>query len=336
MSYGGRTQTVCFSDLMVNSVPRPMVDRVVFSSPGGSAVYGFSYTPLTINKPAEDTDHNTSNWRQTHDVQLLDTITLPDGSTYRFQVGGGDIMGSMTLPTLGKVTYQYGGWLVPSQDVCANVYGIGYGFGGRGHGVEMRTFTPAVPAGHTAVSGTWLYTRELRSQGGNGYLGGPCVFEGESIEVEMFDELVVTVTDPGGHKTASHFSVWPGDVEDHEAPSPAGFKRIHYMYPYGRYDQSQDRYLSQEIFDCTGTCTSERSMWVRHEPRSTKPGDGRLVSQRTVFHDDPADCTADGPQVNCARTSTDYSDWDGYGHHRKVTTNLQFYDDENLRTVTTA
>ena len=197
----GRTQTVCFSDLPVNSVLRPMVDRVVFTAPGGSAVYGFTYTAMTISKPPGDTDHN-PNWRQTHDVQLLDTITLPDGSTYGFAVGGGDILGSMTLPTLETISYQYGSWLVPGVNVCDNTYGVGFGFGSHGNGIEQRTFTPKVPAGQTAVSRTWLYTRELRPLGGTqGYMGGPCqVDDGPGnppivIPVEMYDELVVTVTD---------------------------------------------------------------------------------------------------------------------------------------------
>ncbi|MDP9193798.1 MAG: hypothetical protein M3P06_19055 [Acidobacteriota bacterium] len=163
------------------------------------------------------------------------------------------------------------------------------------------------------------------------------------MQAEMFDELVVTITDPLGHKTASHFSVWPGQ-DDGRTPdpdtSPNGFKRMHYSYPYGRYDSAQDRYLSQEIFDCTGSCALRRSIWVRHELQESLIGDvplpNRMVSQRTVFHDDPAGCVGEGTGITCGRTSTDYDDWDGYGHHREASTTVQFDDDEEVRTVTTA
>ncbi|MDP9193797.1 MAG: hypothetical protein M3P06_19050 [Acidobacteriota bacterium] len=147
---GSRTHTVCFTNLPVNSVDRPMVNRVVFATPGTPAIYQFTYVAAELLKPNEDTD-GTEFWRQTHDVQLLDTLTLPDGSTYRFALGT-DVLGSMTLPTLGKIEYQYEGWRVPSTQFCNDTYGLGYGFAGYTHGVKQRTFTPAVPAGQTPVS----------------------------------------------------------------------------------------------------------------------------------------------------------------------------------------
>ncbi len=351
----GRSYKVCFDNRLVNSVSRPMVDRVVFSSPGGTATYSFVYQPMTLSKPPEDTDHDGSTWRQTHDVQLLSGITLPDGSSYSFAVGGGGVIGTMTLPTLGKISYQYGGWLVPSTSICSNTYGVGFGFGGYGSGVEVRTYTPAVPAGQTPVDRTWIYERQLRSQNGTvGYQSAmTCTVDGGpgnppiQTHVELWDELVVTITDPLDHQTVSHFSVWPGGdagrLPDPDT-SPAGFRRIHYNYPHGRYDAAQDRYLSQELFDCAGTCALKRSVWVRQEPEprsfdpdhNDPPVPNRMVSQSTVFHDDPAGCVAEGAAANCARTSADYDDWDGYGHHRQSSTTVQFHDDEEVRTVVTA
>jgi hypothetical protein len=337
-----RAHTVCFKSLTVDSVARAMVDRVVLAAPGGSATYVFDYVPLTTSKPPGNT------WRQTHDVQLLQTLTLPDSSTYRFAVGGGDFIGTIVLPTLGRIEYQYTSWMVPSTDLCANTYGLSFGFGGFGRGVAIRTFTPSVPAGQTAVSRTWTYTRQLGPA--NAYTSAQtCIVETgpgvppEPFHVELYDELIVTVTDPLGHKVASHFSVWPGQdygrVPDPDT-SPAGFKRALYGYPYGRYDAAQDRYLSQEIFDCTGTCALQRSIWVRHEPGprlyNDPPMPNRLVSQRTVFHDDPAACVGEGSDPTCSRTSTNFDDWDGYGHYRQASSTVRFDNDAVMKTVTTA
>jgi RHS repeat-associated protein len=345
-----RTHTVCFTNLPVNSVEQPLVDRVIFATPGTTATYQFHYAPTTLLKPNEDTD-STQSWRQTHDVQVLDSLTLPDGSTYRFTLGDGDVLGKITLPTLGTISYQYEGWRVPSTDFCKDTYGLGYGFGGSARGVKQRTFTPAVPAGQTAVSRTWQYARELRpGAGAPGYMSvTPCFVDitpGSpplAMQAEMHDELVVTITDPNGHKTASHFSVWPGQ-DDGRSPdpdtSPAGFKRMHYSYPYGRYDAAQNRYLSQEIFDCTGSCTLQRSIWIRHELQPSILNDvplpNRMASRRMVFHDDPAACVAEGAQATCARSSMDLTDWDGYGHYRQTATNVRFDNDAAKRIVTTA
>lgn len=343
-----RGTTVCFTNLLVDSVSRPMVSRVVLASPGGTATYAFHYTATTVSKPVEDTDSDSSNWRQSHDIQVLDSLTLPDATKYEFTLGGNANIGSMTLPTGGKITYAYDSWNVPATDICSNTYGLGFGFGGAGYGVRFRTFTPAVPAGQTPVTRTWQYERQLGPQ--PSYISQrQCLVQTgigtdpELHHVELYDELIATVTDPAGHKTVQYFSVWPGDLTD-ETPSPTGVLPIHHGLPYGRYDSAQNRYRSQEFFDCTGTCVLKRSLWVRREPepRFFDPNGGsppvptRLASQRTIFHDDPVGCASEGAQPTCARTTTDWSDWDNYGHYRTVKTTTKFHSDTDQRVVTTA
>ncbi|MEO8379098.1 MAG: hypothetical protein ABI779_05500, partial [Acidobacteriota bacterium] len=348
-----RSHLVCFTNLLVDSISRPMVNQVVLSrqAQGRQLVYQFGYQPVTLAKPNEDTN-TTPNWRQTHDVQVLDTLTQPDQSAYKFDLITDGLI-AMTLPTKGKITYQYEFWNVPSRDMCDSTYVPGVGLGGFARGVAQRTFTPAVPAGQTPVSHTWQYARALRTGTGAPWYMSVRLCDVQltpneepiPMQIQLYDELVVTITDPLGHKVASHFSVWPGDdtgrIPNPET-SPSGFKSLHYGFPHGRYDPGQNRYLSQETFDCTGACTLKRTSWVRHDPTQVShdltpdPFAFKLGSQSTVFHDDPNECVPEGLQATCGISFSDSSGWDKYGHYRQVVSNVRFDNRTDLRAVTTA
>jgi len=351
-----RSHLVCFTNLLVDTISRPMVNQVVLSRQpqGRPLVYQFVYQAVeNLPKPSEDTN-TTPAWRQTHDVQVLDTLILPDQSAYEFDLVTDGLV-AMTLPTKGKITYQYENWNVPSRDMCDSTYHPGVGLGGFARGVAQRTFKPAVPAGQTTVSHTWQYARALKTSSGapgSSYLSVRlCDLQTTPnlpptpTPIQLYDELVVTITDPLGHKVASHFSVWPGDdtgrIPDPET-SPSGFKSVHYGFPHGRYDPGQNRYLSQETFDCTGACALKRTSWVRHDPTQVShdlapdPLAFKLGSQSTVFHDDPVGCVPEGLQATCGISFSDSSDWDKYGHYRQVVSNVRFDNRTDVRTVTTA
>jgi YD repeat-containing protein len=346
-----RTHYACFRNHDVDGEAMPMVEKIVVSSAPSNA-YLFTYTDNTnIQKPPEDTG-TTNDWRQTHSAPLLTTVTLPDGSSYVMTSTGG-FMSSLTLPTLGKISYTYDVYTIPSQEFCSNNYGPGLGFGAKTTGVTRRTLTSVVPGGQPAQSREWKYEPVLLpGPATTAYMSASTCPSSDPndnlpVKVQLFDEMVVTVTDPLGNKVANHFSVFPGaDVNRFPDPdtSPAGFQRKYYGWPYGRYDAAQNRYLSQEIFRClNGSCTPLRSIWVRHEADTDNPiftqddaeGPHRLVSQRTVFHDDPGGCTPEGYGATCLWTQGEWTDWDHYGHYRQ-TANSSNFGASDLRVATTS
>ncbi|HEY0143199.1 MAG TPA: RHS repeat-associated core domain-containing protein [Thermoanaerobaculia bacterium] len=323
----GRKHYVCFRNYKVNDPERPMVEKVVVSATPDEP-YTFAYTQRTnISKPPEDTDHSNT-WQQTHSAPVLDSVTLPDDSSFAMTSNLRAYLESLTLPTLGTIAYAYDTYSIPSLDFCTNNYGPAFGFGAKTTGVVKRTLTSVVPNGQPADTRVWKYTPDLRPSPSYTSVF-QCVPNPEldptPQSVQLYEELLVTVTDPAGHQVVNHFSVWPGN--DHgrfpdEDTSPAGFQRRHYGWPYGPKHETEDLYLSQEFLACAGTsCVPKRSVYVRHEadpegtPFSVDDPEvpHRQVRQRTIFHDD---C----PSGACKWAETESSDWDGFGHYRKSKT----------------
>jgi YD repeat-containing protein len=322
----GRTQVICYAKHTVDGISRPMVTRVVLAGPDSRKLtYSFEYDQnVEVTKPPGDNDPDSLGWRQTHRVSLLRAVVLPDGSKYDLTYVG-SALGRVALPTLGEIAYEYGARRMPSADACSNVPHKGNPPGGVILGVTKRTLSSIAPSGQTPPPPrVWSYDGQRRRL-------GPLTqyFQlmncGDTIEnVPFWDELVVTVTDPDGHKTVNHFNIY--SLRDDEAVSPAGFSRRHFGLPYGLFDPARNRFLSQEMFTCVNaTCKTSRSVWVRHDFDSASTGSepfpddtgipNRLASQEIVFHDDPSPC-----ETGCWSTVTDFTDWDGYGHYRTTTT----------------
>jgi len=347
----GRMHYVCFKNYAVDGQNRPMLDQVVMQSAQGStATYRFAYTEqpncntldgntwqYCIAKSPLDTDWDSGESPQVHTAPFLSTITFPDNSTYRMSYNlsgfGTGALASVTLPTLGTISYAYTVWTMPSVEICAAPNGIG----GGSVGINSRTLTPLLPSGQAGQPETWGYTTELMPAGWSKTNCPPVPPEVLAGPVRMWEEMVVTVGDPTGSYVKNHFTVLPADDSN---TSPDGlFKRENRFLPYGAYDSTQNRYLSQEVYDCsTSPCTLARKIYVREEydgpPRTDcctdePPPNLRLASQRTFFMDDCASSV-------CNWTGVDNSDWDGYGHYRVATTSASFGNGGDSRTVTTA
>ena len=331
-----RDQYVCFRNRKVDGVDTPMIHKISMVAPHNArAVYSFEYDEnVTVYAPPQDTDHSVG-WSRTHTVPQLRSMTLPAGGGQYGFVYNGDAVTTMTLPTQAKISYEYDTYTIPALDKCASSYGLGYGFGSSTQGVFKKTVNAAFPSASAAV---WTYNSALVRRKTDNLSAYTSVDDCNLSDatnptfVSMWDEFVVTVTDPVGNKVANHFSVWPGN--DHlrtpdEDVSPAGARREHHGYPYGLKHPNLDLYLSQEFFDCaTAPCKLMRTRWVRHDNETTAIGDpddpypNRLAAERTFYHDEPSGCTvpATATTSECSRwTGSESSDWDSYGHYRVTT-----------------
>ncbi|HUP61014.1 MAG TPA: hypothetical protein VNA69_11400 [Thermoanaerobaculia bacterium] len=353
-----RVHYVCFTNLTVDTVDRPMVDRIVVKGPADAegvateAVYSFEYASgVSLAKPTEDTTNNESGWSGIHSVPLLTAINLPDGSKFAFSYFDPPLgrtepqVRAMTLPAGGQIQYGYTTYGIPAWDLCANTAGNGIGV--RSTGIASRTIVPEF--NNPNVKHTWRYDTELYRAGANwaryqsNYLCPSGFPDAPPESVAMWDEFIVTIVNPLGGKVKNHFSVWPfgdNDADVMRDTSDAGYEQRNYAYPYGAYDAMQNRYLSQEIFDENGVL--KRSVYVRHhrdDPDDHKKGH-RLESQRTFYHDgdtpaagDGSACTKSGSALRC--TGSDSTNWDGFGHFRTIANVGNFTAGGDARTVTT-
>jgi YD repeat-containing protein len=345
-----RTHYACFKNYEMDGENKPALERVVLHpAPAGAAVYLFQYESVQGVGAQGEYDHSDNNWRVSHTVALLKSVTLPDGSKYQFEHDPvlADLKAA-TLPTLARVEYVYDDITHPSAGPCMAGQSPELGLGSVMRGISTRTVRPLPAAGRPAESYVWTYTRSwkaLNTADPNYYAPGQfywSTFECTdplnpelTYRIPMYDMLTVSVQEPtvavDGQSTYgrvdSHFSVWPGG---YQAISPAGFDMGEYSYPHGPRDASQNRHLSQEQYECTnGTCTKIRTTYARHVGvgQTLKPAT-RLESQRVVFNDDCANGV-------CKSVTTDYSDRDGYDHYRTEKTSHNFGASERVRTVTT-
>lgn len=345
-----RTHYVCFRNRAVDGQARPMVDRVVLAGPeGAQLLYQFTYDlNVHLLKPDEEDYSSTDpSYTGEHYVPMLKSVVLPDLSQYLFSnatsTGARPEIRQVTLPTGSRIAYGYQPYGIPPLEVCSR-------FGKWTTGVASRVITHATPNG-SASSETWGYDFERKQHGPPAeYLSVPCPPRPDDpfpdpLPVALYDEMIVTVTNPLGDKTLNHFSIWTGRGDGDYDDSPAGFRYRDYAYPYGIRDTVQNRYLSQEFKDGS---TVQRSVWVRHirlpddsdDPLYDPMAPHRLASTRTFFHDDVttspgAACQkAEAPQYRC--TGTDYDEWDLYNHFRTVKTVGNFGLGGDERTVTTS
>ena len=343
-----QTTYVCFKNYDVDGHNRPMVDRIILASVYGSpSTYQFAYREQTqISRPPEDTEDD---WAAAlflepdgfHHLPTLASVTLPDQSTFEFTYTG-PLVASMQLPTRGSIAYTYDFYVIPPLTPCAGEWSPhadepekkGHKIA-QAYGVVQRDLRAALPAGHPAdqpAVQTWRYkgTKEMRGGSPNqGYtLLYNCASQNYPAYPVVYDEFVVRVTDPFNIRTDSHFSVWADN-----APSPNGAVVDNYGLPYGVYDPVQDRYLSQEIFDCNITpCRLMRSIYVRHDKYGVLPYGSRLASQEIVYHPLAAETCPDGE----CKSIVDYTDWDDISHYRTVKTTSNFGRGGDPRTVTTS
>ena len=301
----GRSHSVDFADQLYDSWVQKTVWRVVTTAFNGStATYSFGVSYAATSRYC-DTDPQTPN---SVSVPLLTSIALPDGSSYTIATtdydrgdgvscsnSSGQLRG-MTLPTLGRIEWDYTSWVYPSEaGTCDDFFA-------RSNGISKRRLRRA----DGTVESEWTYTPTLDAPNG-------CANPNAR-------ELKVTVNDPLGHKQEHFFSVSIADT--------GAWKRGEYSMPFTHHvtDGTGTRFLSsgsQRRIDAAAPTLhpmGKRSAIGDASDLSHLDGNRRLVSTRTVFEDDSA-----------RYADLDLSKLDGLGHYRQSATNGNF-DSGNVRT----
>jgi hypothetical protein len=316
-----RTHTVHFKNVTSDGQTIQVVDSVDLEAFGGErAVYTFTHTSTLIPKACTDTFRSAG---AQIEVQLLTEIGLPDDSKYEmeyYESGcSGGVIRSVTLPTLGRLEYGYGIWELP-VDGCAVAERTTWA--NRTQGVTSRTF---YDLGGNEL-GTWQYQQSL--------MGPPETPTGfcTGTDEDPSEVSRTVVVSPEGHSYEHFFSVWPNLLPI--GGSPNGFQVAEYGLPFDRTqaDETGTRFLSTRVSEGG---VAKRSVYVRYEYENPCDGDNtaqicsesnrRLVSQRTVYHDDK-----DGAGNDRVADVT-YSDHTGLGQYRTVRTDGTF-PSGNVRT----
>jgi RHS repeat-associated protein len=295
----GRSQSIQVNFTADAVLGKRATSVVVKTVGGGTATYGLGYTATTLDRPCIDTDPGTG----LITVNLLTSVTLPDGSSYQMpeyhvdQTAGCLTPGaikSVTLPTLGKIGWTYREYVYPDAGEKFSRT--------RSNGLATRTTYNA----SGASLGQWTYTTAL------------------DATPPSARQMLNTVTTPLGHKTEHYFSV------SRTEEATAGWTKYEYGLPLTRHqaDATGTRFLSSRVYNSAGTLL--RSSYVAYQrdtdligyslPEATKLNQ-RLFTTRTVFHDDGgryADVT--------------HSEFDGLGHYRYTSTGGNF-DAGNARTT---
>lgn len=295
----GRMQWV---DFVADAILGKRISTVTLTAFGGTtATYTFGYTTNTVVRPCPHTDSSIGNQIN---VNLLASVTLPDGSSYSIpeyyldQSAGCRTPGavkSLVLPTLGKIAWTYQLYGFPTGSVKPGRNGS--------NGVATRTLYDAAGT----LIGQWQYTTELET------VTSPAKPQ----------QLLNTVTTPLGHRSEHFFSV-------SYTQATSGWNIYEYGLPLTHHeaDATGTRFLSTREYG-TGNVLL-RSTYVRYERdagESADPAEAtklnqRLASTRTVYEDD-------GGRF----ADSDFSDFDGLGHYRTVQTNGNF-DAGNVRSAT--
>lgn len=290
----------------------------------------FTYSDEWITRacsvPSTCTSHgcNQGNAR----VPLLTRVTLPDGSAFdspvssylersancqeRFSTGH---LAALELPTGGTLEWDWEQVVFPQQSAALRPRGVSSDLAGSYQAANPFRYAAGVSErrlvreGQTTELGKWEYDRLL--EGITGF---------SDVGVQK-----VTVTErPPGHETVHHFSVYPGKEQPTDPDPPAGWTEHEYGLPFSRNVEAgtSGRFLSRQVFDEDGV--HHRSVYVEYERSGVdSSANPRLVSQRTVYHDDGG-----------TRADLALSDFDGLGHYRTAVTSGTF-SGQNVRTTTT-
>jgi len=302
-----RQTKVVFRNVSVSSYQQQVVDRIDVNTFGGTpASYQFRYNiddgQSVVLTGCQNSDPQTANIP----VAVLRSVTLPDGTAYAMPVGSyfgnttsgllckAGMINGMTLPTLGKIEWDYVNYQYPTDSTKRRYWQ-------NTAGVGARTLRDAA----SGLVGTWVYTTTLTTPS-----SGPA------------RELVNTETDPLGNRVTRYFSVGAIFYDTVE-------RLYEYALPLSR-DRTGDgtgRFLSSQIFDSPGT--QVRSTYARYEhdqpnlagtlQDNSRLGQ-RMASQRTSYLDDGS-----------TFADENFSDFDGLGHYRTRQTGGNF-PGSNVRT----
>jgi RHS repeat-associated protein len=289
-----RSQKIYFQSLPQGGGSVELVDRIELTAFGSAtAEYDFTYTQATIRRACA----TSGTLPLQTNVQLLSSLTLPDGSSYQMpgyvtsataDCRTSGVISGIVLPTLGRLEWTWQRYQLPSNS-SPKAPPWQYTAG-----VALRAIR--YPDG--VLKGVWSYQTSLTPDG----------FAGDE------KELVNTVTDPLGHRTVNYFSVYPGSVL-------SGWSVHDYSLPFTRsVTDGAGRFLSTRVYNAAGTLL--RSSYVRYERDQTWPAadlqdknnlNRREASRRTVYEDDGA-----------KYADVNHSNFDGLGHYRRSETGGNF------------
>ena len=249
-------------------------------------------------------------------VPLLTQVTLPDGSafkmSYETESSSSKLSGSiesLRLPTGGKYAWEYERLDFVSQDPDLN----GPEYARTSYAVSKKEMFTTFGLPTTKI-GEWNYNYRT--------LVGPDNPRAATDQNAVPCFHTVTVTDPLGHATVNYF----------DSASP-GVSRWQYGLPFRRCDGSGNLlsppFLSQEIYaGDTDTGTRLRAIYVDYDSDGRNAGqqqekNHRLKLRRVEYDDDPG-----------RFKQVEYSDFDGLGHFRTMTTSGNFDGGESRTSVT--
>ncbi|MFL6193494.1 MAG: RHS repeat domain-containing protein [Thermoanaerobaculia bacterium] len=318
-----RTHRIIFSQSIYPYYDK-VLERIELASFSGSLppmTYSFGYGLVTYDKPCTQT----LPIRRTVYVPALQTIFLPDGSTYGvtyqstvdpINCEGPGAITSLTMPTLGKIEWTYRTYGLPGDGCSADA-----DYYDRSHGVATRRFVDA--AGNE--TGKWTYTPALSSPPAD-----PAFHTCSNTQRPWYpaeEELRNTVTTPLNDQTVYYFSVFNRIFD-----SEHGFSGYDHGLPFTRFqtDATGTRFLSNQAYDCDAAglnCVLKRSTYVRYErdqhalyctaedafSYDCENINRRMASSRTVYHDDAG-----------RYADTNHSNFDGLGHYRATATDGNF------------
>ena len=333
-----------------NAQPNDVYDRVVSAvdmpafTPEGSnaqysrATYYFSYTYPRLDVPV----FNAPCGYYTFVVPQLTQITRPDGSAFNFEYGysgvnashTGTLLVQMTLPTKGKIQWDYSAWEIPGP-TCQPVVPWPTS-------VTKRKFYD--PFANTTE--TWEYTSEVDPGpfDNDPYYCWPN-YDNQYLQVPKEQKRTI-VKSPRGDKTVHYFSIFKGRGQDGSSTplSPNGYDAVDFGLSMSKLVPAVDgAFLTSRQYDCGGTGNCDDSqpdrstymLYEHHKPAnvvtaSEEPFNVLPKKTRTVFEKDLVGGTK-------AYVDVSSSDYDGYGHYRVVTTSGNFGANGAVqsRTVTT-
>lgn len=226
---------------------------------------------------------------------------------------------SLKLPTQATILWEYGRYYLPGG--CRSELTSDWTAG-----VVKKTYK-AADGGEFAsdADGVWTYSPALTPEDGTEFDCGTQHFVAPPPPGEMTN----TVTSPTGDQTVHYFSVWPLGRAD----GSHGETKDEFGLPFSRRNASigATTFISSKI--CQGSCSSlqnaRRTTNVAYERdfNALKQFDAnrRLMISETVYNDDSDHVVRER-----------YSDFDGVGHYRTITTEGDFGDGTVTRAVTTA
>ncbi len=288
----GRTHTVDFVGGRVATV------RLEAFGSQSNSTFLFQYRTETLERQFGFRPGCVPIAEHTLTTQVLDRVVLPDGSFYEMDyltvdnlLSGG--LSKLRLPTGGAYGYDY--QLFPFQTQLADLF----------HAPDWGTVARGVKSKHlflddgdTTPYATWNYSYDTANpQAPGDPLGHPCFHS-------------MKVTDPLGFETVSYFSTVGAN------------NRWSYGLPYTYCDpisgsfSEAGPFLSQELFNAGGT--KLRSIFLEFDSDGRDAGNynekaHRLRYRKETFHDD-------GGKFR----EVTFSDFDGLGHFRTMTTGGSF------------